>query len=435
MPTKRKITKRSVDASHPDPQGKRLVVWDTDLTGFGLVVLPSGVKSYVYRYRTPEGRQRQATIGKHGSWTAEQARKTAEDMRATVRADRDPLAERRERRLTPTVGELLDVYVTSERFKSKAPSTQATDRGRIERHLKPLLGRKHIHILTPGDVERALVAIRDGRTAANLKTRERGRARVTGGPGTARMAVNLLRAAFNWAIAERMAKANPCQSIRTGPSGTRSLFLQDAADYSRLFATLDQMQQQRRLQPPVADAIRVIALTGARRGEIANLKWEHVDLVKGHLILPPQAHKTGRRTGESRIIGLPVAAQAVVAGRPGPRNSNNYVFPSTKGAGPIELSKPWRKIRTAASLPRGIGLHGLRHSLASHMAMNGFGAGEIMTALGHSQLSTAQRYVHWARDARQALSERAASVALAGLAASQGAPADTLEDRNHDSAK
>jgi hypothetical protein len=64
---------------------------------------------------------------------------------------------------------------------------------------------------------------------------------------------------------------------------------------------------------------------------------------------------------------------------------------------------------------------GLRHSLASHMAMNGAEAAEIMTALGHRQLSTAQRYVHWAQDARQALAEKAAAVALAGMAAAAGA--------------
>ena len=73
-----------------------------------------------------------------------------------------------------------------------------------------------------------------------------------------------------------------------------------------------------------------------------------------------------------------------------------------------------------AALPEGIGLHGLRHSLASHMAMRGAEAAEIMTALGHRQLSTAQRYVHWAQDARQAVAERAASVVLSGLAASTG---------------
>ena len=79
------------------------------------------------------------------------------------------------------------------------------------------------------------------------------------------------------------------------------------------------------------------------------------------------------------------------------------------------MSGVWRKVREEANLPEGIGLHGLRHSLASHMAMNGAEAAEIMTAMGHRQLGTAQRYVHWAQDARVALAERATAHIAAAL--------------------
>ena len=389
----------------------------TEIKGFGLLVLPTGVRSYFYRYRTPEGRERRATIGKHGSVTPDEARNAADDMRQAVRAGRDPLGEKRERKLAPTVAEVLNAYLASDRFRAKAPSTQAIDRGRIERHLKPLLGRKHVHTLTPGDIEGAFAAIRDGKTATDVKTRRRGRARVRGGEGTARMAIELLRAAFTWAVGERIAKSNPCKDIKTGSSGSRDTIMRDAADYARLFQTLERMQQEKRLRVQVADAIGVIALTGARRGEIAGLRWEHVDLKRGLLSLPPKAHKTGRRTGKPQVIGLPAAAQAIIARQP-EGAAGDYVFVPSHGDGPIALSKLWRIVRLEAKLPEGIGLHGLRHSLASHMAMNGAAAGEIMTALGHRQLSTAQRYVHWAQDARQALAERAAKVALAGMAAS-----------------
>ena len=71
--------------------------------------------------------------------------------------------------------------------------------------------------------------------------------------------------------------------------------------------------------------------------------------------------------------------------------------------------------RYLAKLSDGIGLHGLRHSLASHMAMAGAQASEIMTALGHRNLATSQKYVHWATDARQQIAEKAAAVALAGM--------------------
>ena len=411
-----KITKRSVDAAAPDP-GRRYYVWDTEIKGFGLLVLPSGVKTYFYRYRTPEGRERRATIGKHGTRTPDEARREADELRRAVGAGRDPLAEKQDRREAITVAELLDAYVASERFAQKADSTKTIDRGRITRHLKPAIGRKVVRGLTPGDVECAFAAIRDGKTAADVKTRKRGRARVTGGEGTARMAVRLLSSALSWAVGEGMASANPCDRVKTGTDGTREIIIEDAADYGRLFRTLDAMEREKRIRGPVADAIRVIALTGARRGEIAGLRWPHVDLKRGLLTLPPKAHKAGRKTGKPRVIGLPAVAQAIIARQPA--SGGGYVFAPTSGENRVDLSKAWAKVRAEAELPDGIGLHGLRHSLASHMAMGGAEAAEIMTALGHSQLSTAQRYVHWAQDARQALAERAATVALAGMAASE----------------
>jgi integrase len=405
-----KLTKRIVDAA--DVGADRYLIWDAELKGFGLLVLPSGVKSYVFDYRTPEGIKHRITIGQHGAWTPDQARKKAEDFRQIVRNGGDPLGAKRALRQSETVGDLLDAYLASQDFADKAASTQAIDRGRIERHLRPIFGRRHAHLVTDHDVKRALAAIREGKTAADIKTGKRGRARVTGGAGTARMAIDLLRVVFNWA----KVKPNPCDGVRTGTSGTREIILDDAADYARLFETLDSMERELRIRPAVADAIRVIALTGMRRGEAANLRWSHVELKQGRIVLPPQSHKTGKRTGKPRIINLPAAAQAIISRQP-VGEDNDYVFAPTRGNGAMSLSHVWRKVREGADLPEGIGLHGLRHSVASHLAMGGAQAAEIMTAMGHRQLSTVQRYIHFAENARQLLAERAATVALKGMAA------------------
>jgi integrase len=425
---KAKITKRTVDAANVDPGG-RSYVWDTEIKGFGLLVLPSGVKSYIFRYRTPEGVERRATIGKHGTWTPDQARGKADVMRQEVKAGRDPLGEKRSIREAPTVADVLDDYLASARFKEKAPSTQAIDRGRIERHLKPLIGQKHVHTLTTDEIERTLAAIRDGKTAATVKTKKRGKARVTGGETTARDTIGLLRVILNWAKQEGMVKSNPCDHIKLGAHGTRDVILEDATDYARLFQTLDRMEQEKRIRSPVADAIRLIALTGARRGEIANLQWSQVHLERGLIILPRKSHKTGRKTGKPREIGLPAVAKAIIVRQPVGK-SDDFVFKPAKGNGAMALSRKWLTIRKEAGLPEGIGLHGLRHSIGSAMAWSGAGAPEIMAALGHSQLATAQRYIHWAQNARWALSERAASVALEGMYAAEAeALRDTAEEQ------
>lgn len=408
-----KLTKRTVEAAKAKG-GARNIEWDGELKGFGLLCLPSGVKSYVYQYRTAEGIKRRYTIGKASDWTPAKAREKAETLRDIVRSGNDPLGQKQELRQAETIGDMLTGYLESEDFRAKAQSTQSIDRGRIERHLRPLLGKRHAHLVTDRDIKAVRIDIQDGKTAISVKTKPRGNARVKGGAGTAREAIALLRVIFNWA----KVKPNPCEGIKLGSSGTRDTILEDAEDYGRLFQTLDRMETERRIRQPVADAIRLIALTGCRRGEAANLRWGQVELSKGRLVLPPSAHKTGRKTGKPRIIALPAEAQAIIARQPS-GNDDDFVFAPAKGNGASDLSQVWRKIRAEAKLPNDIGLHGLRHSVASHLAMGGAQAPEIMSAMGHRQLSTVQRYIHFAENAQQALAERAATVAVKGMAAAK----------------
>jgi integrase len=412
-----KITKKVVVSA--EPQQKSRIIWDTEIKGFGLLILPSGVKSYVYQYRTQENRSRRTTIGQIHKLTAEQARRKALEFQNQVMHGADPLAEKQANRKAIRVTQLLDLYLESSKFLEKAGSTQAVDRGRINGHLKPTLGSKSVKLLTAEDVRRAFIDIRAGNTARDIKTGSRGRSIVRGGEGAARMAVRLFRAIMKWAIDERLATANPARDVSVGSDGKRDTIMRNADDYASLFRALEKMENEKRIRPAHADAIRVIALTGARRGEIASLVHSNIDLQKGIITLPPIQHKTGRKTGKPRIIGLPAAAQAIISRQPRGKPAD-YVFVPSKGSGAVSLSKAWSKVREEAGLPEGIGLHGLRHSLASHMAMQGAEAAEIMTALGHSQLSTAQKYVHWAQDARSGLAERAASIVTAGMAGAMG---------------
>ena len=119
-------------------------------------------------------------------------------------------------------------------------------------------------------------------------------------------------------------------------------------------------------------------------------------------------HKTARSSGKPRVIGLHAIAQAILARQPqgGPQD---WVFPPLSGKGPLALNPGMRLIRIKAGLPPDLGLHSLRHSLASWMAMQGAQAPEIMQAMGHTQLSTVTRYIHWAKDGHAALAERAAA--------------------------
>src|SRR5690349_12645066 len=101
-----RVTKRTVDAAMPDANGGDRFLWDAEVKGFGLRIKPSGVKSYVLKYRIGP-RTRRLTIGKHGSpWTPEEARRRACDLLHLVSDGRDPATERAEARKSLTVADV-----------------------------------------------------------------------------------------------------------------------------------------------------------------------------------------------------------------------------------------------------------------------------------------------------------------------------------------
>jgi hypothetical protein len=169
-------------------------IWDAGsgaVTGFGARRQASESVSYVLMYRTREGRKRRFTIGRHGSpWTPESARAEARRLLGEIVKGAYPAADRREARAAMTVAELCDQYLAdaaagrllTRRGQSKKASTLAIDKGRIERHIVPLLGRMPVAAVDRADVERFMHAVAEGKTAGNAKTvKKRGLARVTAG--------------------------------------------------------------------------------------------------------------------------------------------------------------------------------------------------------------------------------------------------------------
>jgi len=257
-----RLTKLVVDSTGPAKEpGKRLFLWDSALPGFGLLVMPSGVKTFIFQYRTAEGSTRRYTIGKlSDALTCEQARKIAKDKAVDVHNGFDPTGVKVSRRNAITVNELFDRYLASPTFARKAATTQPVDRGRIDRHLRPLLGSQIADQLTSDSVRQAQADIAEGKTAGTFKCGLRGLARVTGGKGTAAKAVLILRAAYSWAVSEGILKDNPAGTVKVEVAGQRNTIMEGSADYGRLFSTLASMESEFKIRKPVADAIRLIAL-------------------------------------------------------------------------------------------------------------------------------------------------------------------------------
>jgi integrase len=416
MPTT-KITARSVAAAKSADRDTYL--WDSDLSGFALKTTPAGTRTYLVQYRLG-GRAattRRVTIGKHGSpWTPDTARKRAKQILGEVASGRDPAEALTEARKDLTVAGLCDLYV-SEGCATKKSTTRATDRGRIERHIKPLLGRKRCRSVTRGTVERFMLDVADGKTAADVKTGPRGRAIVRGGPGTATKAVNLLGAIFTFAVNRRLLSDNPVRGVKTFNTRKHERFL-SPAELGRLGDTLS-VAEEEGANPVAIAAIRLLAMTGCRKSEILTLRWEHVDFERGCLRLPDS--KTGAKAVP---VGAPVLELLTGLSR---IDSNPYVLPSSIGEGHfVGLPKIWRRVREKAGLPD-LRLHDLRHSFASVGAASGDSLLIIGKLLGHAHTATTQRYAHLSDDPLKATAERISGQVAAAMKAGNGQSAEIVE--------
>lgn len=406
-----RISKRTVDAAKAGAE--RFTLWDSDLKGFGLRVSPSGTKTYLVRYRVGGGRTgtlRQLVIARHGVLTADQARERARVALAQVAAGGDPQLERAERRADLTVGELCDLYML-EGVALKKASTLKVDRIRIDRHIKPRIGRIKVGEVTRHDVERLMHDVAAG------KIKDPAAPFVRGGKPAATRTLGLMGAIFTFAIDRGLIASNPAHGVKRYPDVKRERFL-SPAELGRLGDALAAAEAEGR-DPKHVAILRLLALTGARKSEITNLQWTDIDAEAGVLRL--QDSKTGPRP-----LTLGAAARRVLDDLP--RNNSRFVFPDARDPDrPLSnLDFAWRCIRDRAGLT-GVRIHDLRHSFASAGLLGGHALPMIGKLLGHSHVGTTARYAHLADDPVRAAADRISEAMASAMAPERTAEVVSLK--------
>ena len=227
---------------------------------------------------------------RHGSpWTPESARKEALRILSEAAQGRDPAAKKAADRQALTFSELCDLYI-AEGTAHKKPSSLVSDRTRIELHLKPTIGRLRVDLLTRADIERMQVAVAKGKTAT-AKRRPRGGKLVSGGPGAAAQCVTLAAIVLRFAVDRGLRPDNPARGVKKHPIRRMQRFLSEV-EMARLGEALAS-EEQSSGNPVAVGAIRLLALTGMRRGEVEQLLWRNVDIERGLLTLDNS--KTGAK--------------------------------------------------------------------------------------------------------------------------------------------
>ncbi|MFD0846900.1 tyrosine-type recombinase/integrase [Sphingosinicella xenopeptidilytica] len=373
-----KLTKRLVDAMTPSPLGE-VFLWDAELKGFGVRMMPSGVASYILKYRNREGRQRKLAIGRVGALTTEEARTLARQKLAEVAHGADPSAERQQIRQAITIAELCDLYVTEAEGRVKA-STLAMDKSRIERHVKPLIGKRTVISLTPADVAKLQSDIIAGKTAT-----ERGEGRggvTTGGKGVASRTVGMLGTILEFARKRKVVKENVARGVERPPEGKQRRFLKPA-EMKALGAAMREAANDGENEVAHA-AIRFLLLSGCRRMEVLSLPVDWLDPEGGCI-------RFGDTKSGAQIRPIGASAFAAIADTP---RRNGWVFPAARGKGHfVGLPKVLARLCEKAKL-EDVTVHVLRHSFAATAAEMGYSELTIAGLLGHSVSGVTARYAH-----------------------------------------
>lgn len=385
-----KITKRIVDALEPSDDGKDVLFWDSELRGFGVRVMPSGIKSYIIKYRTIEGRQRKMTIGRVGVLTTEEARNLAREKLTEAMKGGDPAGERQEMRKSMTIAELCDLYLPDAHRRLKPQSYRSVE-SIVRIHIKPLIGNRAAAKLTIVDA----VKFRDDIIAGKMAQKRVGRGgNTTGGTTIANLSLVALSGILEYGRLHGIVTENVTRGIRKQQPKARDRFLSDK-EIIRLGSVIRQSDHEGLIG---LTAIQFLLLTGLRRNEALTLEWSWLDAEGGCIHFPDT--KTGKQV---RPIGK--AAFKVIANI-GENQSNGftmtpprvkltpYVFPAIKGDGHfIGLPRVLQRLCNAAKI-EGVSLHTLRHTFASVAAGMGYSELTIAGLLGHSALGVTARYAH-----------------------------------------
>ncbi|GJL96066.1 MAG: integrase [Hyphococcus sp.] len=393
MPSvKSKITKRTLKLI-PENRDAEFFLWDTELKGFCVRAYKSGRSIYAVRYKRGYD-QGWHKIADADVITPEQARKEARQLLAGVARGELPKPPAVDSGAPRTVAQLIDAFLAKGPIDrpDKRQSSWDNDKGYLNNHARPLLGKKPIKELKPSDIAKFQDDVLNGKSARQpINKKGRG---VRGGRGAAVHAVRSLSAALGWAVDREWIDTNPVSRIKKMKDGSRERYL-SKDETNRLMTAIDMLLEKEEITHDQIDILNLVALTGARRGEILALKWVEVDLERNLLLLPPARHKTGG-VNHSKAIPLSAPASAILTKRNDANDqSPEFVFPSERSqSGHVEqIRHTWDKLKTCAKISN-MTIHDFRHAYASFAINDGAALAHIGANLGHKRISTTERYAH-----------------------------------------
>jgi integrase len=320
---KQVISKRTVDAlrEKAKQEGKTLYCYDENVTGFGVYALKTGKASYFVQYRVNGTPSKRLTIGKHGVFTAEEARARAKVKLGQVADGRDVGQEKRDSGLKLATGTFKEIAERFLKHKDRSNRYWAEVRSILERDAYPAFGAQPIATITRQQIRAQLD-----------KVRERA-------PSAERKLYAALNPLFKWAVERGTPDHNPMSEMASPmPGGKRERTLKHE-ELKAFWAA------SAALNWPFAPLYRLLLLTGQRREEVAGMRWEEIDLEKGIWTLPSKEAFQPQRTknGKEHVVDLSPQALAILA-EAWPASRRGLIFTTTGNTHVSGFSKVKRRL-------------------------------------------------------------------------------------------
>ena len=338
--------------------------YDERMPGLLLKVLPSGRKTYYIRYKNPKKVNCQRKIGNAEILSLSQARALARRKLAEVAMGEDPFKDA-PLNLSPT----LEAFAENDYipYVKTYKKSWEMDISRIRNHLLPYFGTMRMK-----DIEKRDVVQLINDKLPDYK------------PGSINRVIILLRYMFNLAIKWEVegVSRNPTAGIPLLKENNQVERFLSAEEAKALLIAIKASKN-----PMLQHIVSMLILTGARKREVLDAKWEDFDMERTSWRIP------NTKAGKARIVPLSDTATALLT-KLRKKKRSPYAF-----ANPITL-KPyksiyysWHTARKEAGLDD-VRIHDLRHSFASFLVNAGRSLYEVQTLLGHTQIKTTQRYAH-----------------------------------------
>jgi integrase len=386
-PARSKLTARTLDAL--PIRAASYDVFDTELRGFHVRVHPSGILSFALRYRDPAGgtppRYHRFTIGRYGELTPDAARTIAQAKRAEIQAGANPVRDERLRKSALSFDDAIMRYV-AHLTDTRSVRYAAESKRLLRSHCAPLA--------EPGQLRR------DPESGARENWGPRPLASITRAeilelhqrmrstPTLANRVVATLSALFGFASKQGWpgVHLNPVTPRPHYKETSRGRVLSDG-DAARLGEALRTAEKNGTPWQAIG-IIRLAFLTGMRREEATQLRWDAIDVKHARVVLAES--KTGR---SERPLGAATITLLDELRAKAPKRSP-FVFPSPDDPKTHYQNAPkhWARIRLAAGLAD-VRFHDLRHDVATETGMR-YPLSVLMAVTGHADAATASKYIH-----------------------------------------